>query len=96
MRKINIIPTPNEITYSDTFTPFEIKGAKVVGKMTEGILHALKMAEISESDIPTFSREVHTALQFRPASTRTAVFSVFIRVELPEEPENRVVISIIR
>lgn len=52
MKKINIIPTPIEITYSENFIPFEIKGARIVGEKGEGIIHSLGMFEkkISLSD----------------------------------------------
>ena len=41
MNKINVIPTPAEYNYAETFVPFEIKGAKVVGQAGEGLCHAL-------------------------------------------------------
>ena len=43
MKKVNLIPTPAEYSYSDNFVPFKIAGAKVVGQTGEGLDHALSL-----------------------------------------------------
>ena len=43
MKKVNLIPTPAEYSYSDNFVPFKITGAKVIGQTGEGLDHALTL-----------------------------------------------------
>ena len=43
MKKVNLIPTPAEHSYSDNFVSFKITGAKVIGQTGEGLDHALTL-----------------------------------------------------
>ncbi len=45
MNKINLIPTPAEYTYSENFIPFEAAGVRVIGKVEEGLTHALSLLD---------------------------------------------------
>ena len=43
MKKVNVIPTPAEYFYSDSFVPFKVTGAKVIGESGESLDHALSI-----------------------------------------------------
>ena len=42
-RRINVIPTPAEINYSEKFVPFAVTGVRVCGEYGEGLIHAISL-----------------------------------------------------